>query len=91
VAKRFVSLTVDVGECDPPYMSTLWHDGRVVGETTSGAWGHRVNRCIALGMVRADLAVAGTRLEVEIFGERRAAVVNDAQAVWDPDNERIRA
>jgi len=91
VAKRFVSLTVDAGECDPPYMSTLWHDGRVVGETTSGAWGHRVNRCIALGMVRADLAVAGTRLEVEIFGERRAAVVNDAQAVWDPDNERIRA
>ena len=24
VAKRFVTLTVDAGACDAPYMSTLW-------------------------------------------------------------------
>jgi glycine cleavage system aminomethyltransferase T len=51
-------------------MSTLWHDGQVVGETTSGAWGYRVGHSMALGMLRADLAVAGTEVEVEIFGER---------------------
>ena len=42
----------------------------VVGETTSGAWGHRVGTSIALGVVRADLAQPGQELEVEIF--RRA-------------------
>ena len=68
--KRFVSLKVEAGECDAPYMSTLWHDGQVVGETTSGAWGYRVGHSMALGMLRADLAVAGTEVEVEIFGER---------------------
>ncbi len=91
VAKRFVTLIVDAGDADAPYMSTLWHDGQVVGETTSGGWGYRVNASIALGMLRADLAVAGTELEVEIYGDRRKAVVQDDAPLWDPENARIRA
>jgi glycine cleavage system aminomethyltransferase T/glycine/D-amino acid oxidase-like deaminating enzyme len=63
------------GRGDAPYMSTLWHDGAVVGETTSGAWGYRVGGSIALGMLRTDLAVAATELEVDIFGDRRPAIV----------------
>ena len=91
VAKRFVTLRVEAGTYDPPYMSTIWHDGKVVGETTSGGWGHRVDACIALGMLRADLAVPGTALEVEIFGQRCAAVVQPDAPLWDPANARIRA
>ena len=90
-AKRFVTLTVEAGETDAPYMSTLWHDGEVVGETTSGGWGYRVNQSIALGMLRTDLAVPGTRIEVEIFGERVAATVQPDQPLWDPENARLRA
>ncbi len=90
-AKRFVTLIVDAGEADAPYMSTIWHDGKVVGETTSGAWGYRVGASIALGMIRADLAVPGTELEVEIYGERFGAVVQLDAPLWDPENERIRA
>ena len=74
VKKRFVTLTVDAGDADAPYMSTLWHAGEIVGETTSGGWGYRVGKSIALGMVRADLAVPGTEVEVEIYGDRRKAV-----------------
>ncbi len=91
VAKRFVTLIVDAGDADAPYMSTLWHDGQVVGETTSGGWGYRVNASIALGMLRADLAVAGTELDVEIYGIRRRAVVQADAPLWDAKNERIRA
>ena len=91
VKKRFVTLTVDAGEADAPYMSTLWHDGQIVGETTSGAWGYRVGKSIALGMLRTDLTEPGTRIEVEIYGERRAAVVQPDQPLWDPENERLRA
>jgi len=91
VSKRFVTLIVDAGECDAPYMSTLWHGDQVVGETTSGGWGYRVNASIALGMLRADLAIPGTRLEVEVFGSRYPAIVQPDVPLWDPENMRIRA
>jgi dimethylglycine dehydrogenase len=91
VKKRFVTLRVDAGAADAPYMSTLWHDGAVVGETTSGAWGYRVGGSIALGMLRADLAVPGTELEVEIFGERRPAVVQPDGPALGPRQRPLRA
>ncbi|MFN4159775.1 MAG: FAD-dependent oxidoreductase [Gemmobacter sp.] len=90
-AKRFVAMEVEPGDSDPPYMSTIWQADAVVGEVTSAAWGHRVGACVALGVVRADLAVPGQALEVEVFGARRAAVVCGDGAIWDPANARIRA
>ncbi|MGV6848245.1 MAG: GcvT family protein [Marinibacterium sp.] len=91
VAKRFVTLLVDAGAADAPYMSTLWRDGDIVGETTSGAWGYRVGGSIALGMLRADLAEPGTELEVEIYGAFHKTVVQPDGPFWDPANERLRA
>jgi dimethylglycine dehydrogenase len=88
-AKRFVILEVAPADTDPPYMSTLWKGGEVVGETTSGGWGFRTGKCLALGMLRADLAVPGAALEIEVFGDRRPAVVLDGPA-WDAKNERLR-
>ncbi|GAB4230634.1 MAG: hypothetical protein Tsb0032_37010 [Kiloniellaceae bacterium] len=90
-AKRFATLVVEAGDCDVPYMSTLWQGGEVVGETTSGGWGHRVGKSIALGVLRSDLAAPGSALEVEIFGERHPAVVQPETALWDPRNERLRS
>lgn len=90
-AKAFVPLIVEARAADAPYMSTIWHDGQIVGETTSGAWGYRVGASVALGMVRADLAGPGTELEVEIYGERCRATVQADAALWDAGNERLRA
>ena len=89
--KGFVTLVVDAGDSDAPYMSTIWSGDEVVGETTSGGFGYRVNKSIALGVVRSELAAPGTELEVEIYGERRKATVQEDQPLWDPENERIRA
>lgn len=89
--KHFVTLKVDTEEFDAPYMSNLWHDGQVVGETTSGGWGYRVGHSIALGMVSAFLAQPGTALEVDIYGHRFKAIVMKDEPLWDPKNERIRA
>ncbi len=92
VKKRFVTLVLDnPGDCDAPSMSTLWHDGAIVGEATSGGWGYRVEKSIALAMLRADLTEPGTVVEVEIFGERYKAVVQKDEPLWDPKNERLRA
>ncbi|MGB0866970.1 MAG: aminomethyltransferase family protein, partial [Granulosicoccaceae bacterium] len=91
VKKRFVTLVVDADDCDAPYMSTLWFDGQVVGETTSGGWGYRTEQSIGLGMLRADLAKPGTEVEVEIYGKRCKAVVQEDLPLWDPTNARLRA
>ena len=91
VTRRFVALIVEAGEEDAPYMSTIWHNNEVVGETTSGAWGYRADASLALGMIRADLAQAGVQVEVEIYGNRYRGEVQSGQAVWDASNERLRA
>ena len=89
--KAFATLVIDAGTCDAPYMSTLWQGDTLVGETTSGAWGYRVNASVALAMLRPDLTEPGTELEVEIYGERRRAVVQQDRPLWDPENERLKA
>jgi len=91
VSKRFATMVVEAGESDAPYMSTVWKDGEIVGETTSGAWGYRVGASIALGMLRADCAVPGTEVEIEIFGERYRATVQPDRPLWAPENARLRA
>ena len=91
IKKRFVMLIVDANDCDAPYMSNLWHNGSIVGETTSGAWGYRVNHSIALGMLKTELAVPGTELEVEIFGQLCKATVQNDRPLWDAENERMTA
>ena len=89
--KRFVTMIVEAGDQDAPYMSTVSHDGEVVGETTSGDWGYRVGNSIALGMIRSDLAVPGTQVEINIFGQMYKATVQPDAPLWDPENERLRA
>ena len=68
----------------------MWN-GEVVGETTSGAYGYRVGKSVALGMLRPDLATPGTKVTINIFGVDCAATVQKDEPLWDPANDRIRA
>ena len=90
-SKRFVTMTLKEMEFDAPYLSAIWHGDDYVGEVTSAGYGYRAGAMIAFGVVRADAAVPGARLEVEIFGKRTAALVQPDQPLWDPENLRIRA
>ena len=67
----------------------IWHDGRVVGWVTSGAFGHRVGRSLALGYVPKALA-ASEGFEIEIIGERRPAE-RLAACAYDPSGARMRS
>ena len=89
--KGFVTLEIEAGERDAPYMAPVWHGDEIVGEVTSCAMGYRTGKCIALGMLRADCLTEGTQVEVDVFGTRHKAVVQADQPMWDPKNERIRA
>jgi aminomethyltransferase len=50
-------------------------DGVRVGVVTSGGFGPSVDRPIAMGYVRADLAIAGTKIDLMVRGKARAAEV----------------
>ena len=60
-----------------------------VGLVTTAGYGHAIGRSIALAYLRSDLAKPETRLEVEILGERRAAIVA-SEPIYDPENARLR-
>jgi len=64
-------------------------NGAVVGSVTSAGYGYSIGRCIAYGYLPAELAVEGTELEVEYFGERLRAQVA-SEPLWDPKGERLR-
>ena len=66
------------------------HEGRVVSYVTSAAYGYSIGRGIVYGYLPVDLAVEGTPVEVEYFGDRLAATVA-AEPLWDPKGERLRA
>jgi glycine cleavage system aminomethyltransferase T/glycine/D-amino acid oxidase-like deaminating enzyme len=68
----------------------IHHDGRVVSYVTSAAYGYSIGRAIVYGYLPVDVAVEGTPVEVEYFGDRVAATVA-AEPLWDPKGERLRA
>ena len=89
--QRFVPLVFDEpGDAEAPYCAQVFHGSDNVGLTTSGVWSHTLKQSVALAYVRADLAQPGTRLEVNVLGQRRAATVR-AEPLYDPANARLRA
>ena len=62
----------------------------LVGRATSGGFGWRTGKSLALAMVRPGLARPGQDLEISILGERYAATVIP-ESPFDPGNVRLRA
>ena len=89
-ALRLITFSVDAQDADASGDEPIWHEGRVVGWVTSGAYGHRARRSLALGYVPAPLAAATEGFEIVIIGERRRAQPESA-AVLDPSGNRMRS
>ncbi|WP_026870507.1 GcvT family protein [Inquilinus limosus] len=88
---RFVTLEVlDVGDADARGNEPITRDGELVGRCTSGGYGWRLGKSLALAMVRPDLGGIGTELDVTILGKPHRAVVIE-ESPFDPNNERLRA
>ncbi|MCE9546039.1 MAG: FAD-dependent oxidoreductase [Planctomycetia bacterium] len=73
----------------------IWQDGRKVGYTTSGAYGHTVGGAVAMGYIplqpnqtAADLRAC--RYEIESDGRRYPAAAH-LRSPYDPDGTRIKA
>jgi 4-methylaminobutanoate oxidase (formaldehyde-forming) len=78
-----------------PRSSTLGNEpvranGEVVARVTSGGIGYTVGASIAYAYLPTALAVTGTAVDVEVFGEWIGAEVAD-EPLYDPKGERVRA
>jgi dimethylglycine dehydrogenase len=87
--ERFVPLLVDATDADASAVSIVYEGAAAVGLVTSGGFGYRLGRSIALAYLRADLAVPGKVLDIEILGDRRRAIVG-REPLYDPENARLR-
>jgi dimethylglycine dehydrogenase len=88
--RKLIALEIEAQDADAIGDEPIWLDGRVVGWVTSGGFGHRVQKSLALGYVDKLAAAATTGFEVELIGERRPAVRLEAPA-FDPQGMRMRA
>jgi len=90
-AQRLVPLIFDEdGDAEAPYCAQVFDGDTNVGLTTSGVWSHTLNKSVALAYVKADKAVPGTKLLVNVLGQMRSATVH-AEPLYDPKNQRLRA
>lgn len=64
-----VSLTLDDETAVPLGHEPIYLDGKIVGQTSSCAFGFRVGKPIALGHVKAEIA-SGDRIQVDIAGTK---------------------
>jgi dimethylglycine dehydrogenase len=92
VPTSFVTLEVhDVTEADALGNEPLFDmQGAIIGRATSGYYGHALRKSLAIGYVRPAQAAAGTRLQIEILGERKPATVL-VDSPYDPENKELRA
>jgi dimethylglycine dehydrogenase len=86
----FVTLEVHgVLDADARGSEAIYKDGTVVGRATSGGYGWRVGKSLALGLVQPALAEIGTELQIEILGELYNATVI-GESPFDPENKCLR-
>jgi aminomethyltransferase len=73
--KKLVAFKMTGKSAPPRPHYPIWADGARVGIVTSGTQSPSLNLGIGMGYVPPELAKPGTKLEIEIRGQRHAAVV----------------
>jgi dimethylglycine dehydrogenase len=86
---KLVYLEVDASDSDCRGNEPVYHDGRLIGITTGGAFGHAVGKSLAFAYVEPALATSMDALAVELHGERHAARIIPEPA-YDPENARLK-
>jgi dimethylglycine dehydrogenase len=88
---EFVTLEVHgVTDADARGSEVILKDGEMIGRATSGGYGWRVGKSLALAMVQPEHAALGTEMDIVILGENRKATVIE-ESPFDAANERLRA
>jgi dimethylglycine dehydrogenase len=79
-----------VTDADARGSEAIYKDGEIVGRVTSGGYGWRVGKSLALAMIRPDFAVENAEFEIAILGKRhKATLIPDSP--FDPENTALRS
>jgi dimethylglycine dehydrogenase len=87
---KLVTLEVQgVTDADARGSEPVMKNGAMIGRTTSGGYGWRTGKSLALAMVGPEFSHIGSDVDVRILGEtRRAIVIPDSP--HDPQNKALR-
>ncbi|MBM3637777.1 MAG: aminomethyl transferase family protein, partial [Alphaproteobacteria bacterium] len=90
-SNHFVTLEMHgIEDVDARGSEPIHKGGKLIGRCTSGGFGWRLGKSLALAMVAPEYAANGTEMDISILGKAyRATVI--AESPFDPDNARLRA
>ena len=82
-------MEVDNTDSDCVGNEPVYHADKVVGVTTSGSYGHKVEKSLAFAYVDPKLGAHGTEFDIMVLGEKRKARIIP-ESIWDAANTRLR-
>ena len=81
---------METDDIDAHGNEAILYNAECVGYVTSGGYGHRVGKSIALGYVPSDLVSDDLAFEIELLGERKPATIV-MNPLYDADGGRMRS
>ena len=90
IPRKLACLIVEAKDSDAWGYNPILKDGKMVGMTSSGGYGHRTQKSIALGYLLPEYTKVDTSLDVEILGRIRKARVA-SMPLYDPKNEKMKS
>jgi len=90
-SNKLVTMEIhDISNADVLGNNPIYDNGKVVGRATGGDYGFRLNKSLALGMVKPELAKVGQKLEIDILGKmHKVSIIEDSP--YDSENKLLRA
>ena len=89
---NFVTMEVHgVEQYDPRGSEALYDmEDTLIGRATNGAYGWRIGKTLALGMVKSGFSNEGQQLQIKLLGKMfKATVIGESP--FDPENVKLRA
>ncbi len=88
---QLVNIVFDSSEAWPLGNEPVYHDGRIIGKTTSAAFGYRVGKPVAIALIdhQEDLQLDGLEVDVDIARSQNAGTIT-LNAAWDPAGSNMR-
>ncbi len=90
IALKLVYGELDAVDSDVRGGEPVFDGETTIGVTTSGGYGHGVNKSLFFAYVAPAYAKPDTAFEISVLGDRRPARVL-AEPAYDPTNQRLRA
>jgi len=88
---KLVTMEVhNVTDADVLGNNPIYENGKVVGRATGGDFGFRLNKSIAIGMVKPELATTGQKLQIDILGKMHDVTILE-ESPYDPENKLLKA